>query len=72
MLESGLKRHGGPLAIACHYNVARNLIAHAIGIVPTAAFRVRIDLTAFAVLYDGPHGWVLERCNVRSPRGAIG
>jgi len=72
VLESGLKRHGGPLAIACHYNVVRNLIAHAIGIEATAAFRVRIDLTAFAVLHDGPRGWVLERCNVRSPRGALG
>jgi broad specificity phosphatase PhoE len=72
VFESALQRHGGPLAIACHYNVVRNLIAHAIGIEATAAFRVRIDLTAFAVLHDGPRGWVLERCNVRSPRGALG
>ena len=70
VLESGLKRFGGPLAIACHYNVVRNLIANAIGIAPTAAFRVRIDLTAFAVLHDGARGWVLERCNVRTRRAS--
>lgn len=71
VLESAVQRFGGPIAIVCHYNVVRNLIANAIGIEPTAAFRVRIDLTSFAVLRDGPRGWVLERCNVRSPRGAL-
>jgi alpha-ribazole phosphatase len=70
-VESAVKRFGGPIAIVCHYNVVRNLIANALGIEPTAAFRVRIDLTSFAVLRDGPRGWVLERCNVRSPRGAL-
>lgn len=65
-LEEALARHGGPLAIACHYNVARNLIACALGIEPTASFRVRVDLTAAALLRDGPRGWTLQRCNVRT------
>jgi broad specificity phosphatase PhoE len=67
-LEAALARHGGPVAIACHYNVARNLIACALGIEPTASFRVRVDLTAAALLRDGPGGWSLRRCNVRAPR----
>ncbi|MCC7012197.1 MAG: histidine phosphatase family protein [Planctomycetes bacterium] len=67
VLESALARHGGPLAIACHYNVVRNLIAHALGIEPNASFRVRIDLTAAALLHDSPSGWRLMRSNVRAP-----
>jgi probable phosphoglycerate mutase len=68
VLERALRRHGGPLAVACHYNVARNLVAHALGLEPSASFRVRIDLTAAAVLWDSPGGWRLERCNVRTPQ----
>lgn len=68
-LEDALARHGGPLAIACHYNVVRNLAAHALGIEPNASFRLRVDLTAAVVLHDGPDGWRLVRSNVRSPRG---
>lgn len=68
VLERALAASGGPLAIACHYNVVRNLLAHALGIEPNTSFRVRIDLTAGALLEDGPHGWQLLRCNVRSPR----
>ena len=67
VLEDALQRHGGPLALACHYNVVRNLVAHAIGIEPTNSFRQRIDLTAAAVLHDGPQGWRLVRSNVRTP-----
>jgi broad specificity phosphatase PhoE len=67
VLESALRRHGGPLAIACHYNVVRNLVAHALGIEPPASFRVRIDLTAAALLHDSPSGWRLLRSNVRTP-----
>lgn len=69
VLEAALTRHGGPLALACHYNVVRNLAAHALGIAPNASFRLRVDLTAAVVLYDGPDGWRLERANVRSPHG---
>jgi probable phosphoglycerate mutase len=58
-----------PLAIACHYNVVRNLAAHALGLEPNASFRLRVDLTAAVVLHDGPDGWRLLRANVRSPRG---
>lgn len=68
-LEDALARHGGPLAIACHYNVVRNLAAHALGLEPNASFRLRVDLTAAVVLHDGPDGWRLVRANVRSPRG---
>jgi len=72
LLESGLKRHGGPLAIACHYNVVAQS--------DRACDRYRSDgrvprahrLDRVRVLHDGPRGWVLERCNVRSPRGALG
>jgi broad specificity phosphatase PhoE len=67
---SGSSRRGGPVAIACHYNVARNLIACALGIEPNASFRVRVDLTAAAHLRAGPRGWTLVRCNVRTPHGA--
>lgn len=67
VLESALARHGGPLAIACHYNVVRNLVAHALGIEPHASFRVRVDLTAGVLLEDAPGGWRLLRANVRSP-----
>jgi broad specificity phosphatase PhoE len=63
-------QHGASLAIVCHYNVVRNLVAHALGLAPTASFRVRIDLTAGALLHDSPEGWRLVRCNVRTPRGA--
>jgi len=59
---------GGLLAVACHYNVLRVLIARAVGIAPQDSFRVRIDLTAACYLVDGPQGWVLERSNVRTPR----
>lgn len=69
VLEQALLRHGGPLAIACHYNVVRNLAAHALGLEPNASFRLRVDLTAAVVLHDGPDGWRLLRSNVRSPRG---
>jgi broad specificity phosphatase PhoE len=58
---------GGLLAVACHYNVLRVLIARAVGIAPEASFRVRIDLAAACYLVDGPNGWVLERANVRHP-----
>jgi broad specificity phosphatase PhoE len=67
VLERALRRHGGPLAIACHYNVVRNLVACALGLAPTASFRVRIDLTAGALLRDGANGWELVRANVRTP-----
>ncbi len=67
VLESALTRHGGPLAIACHYNVVRNLVAHALGLEPNASFRVRVDLTAGVLLEDAPGGWRLLRANVRSP-----
>lgn len=67
ILESALVRHGGPLAIACHYNVVRNLVAHALGLEPNASFRVRVDLTAGVLLEDAPGGWRLLRANVRSP-----
>jgi broad specificity phosphatase PhoE len=59
----------GPIALVCHYNVVRNVLAHALGLAPTASFRVRIDLTAGALLQDTPQGWRLARCNVRAPRG---
>jgi len=58
-------------AIACHYNVVRNLIAHALGVAPTVSFRIRIDLTAGALLEDSERGWRLVRCNVRSPRALL-
>jgi broad specificity phosphatase PhoE len=67
VLESALARHGGPLAIACHYNVVRNLVAHALGIEPHASFRLRVDLTSGVLLHDSPQGWRLLRANVRSP-----
>jgi broad specificity phosphatase PhoE len=67
VLESAVQRFGGPLAIACHYNVVRNLVAHALGIEPGKSFRLRVDLTAAVVLHDGDGGWVLERSNVRTP-----
>ncbi|MBM3989804.1 MAG: histidine phosphatase family protein [Planctomycetes bacterium] len=67
VLESALARHGGPLAIACHYNVVRNLVAHALGLEPHASFRLRVDLTAGVLLEDAPGGWRLLRANVRSP-----
>lgn len=70
VLEGALRRHGGPLAIACHYNVVRNLTAHALGIEPTASFRLRVDLTAGVLLHDAPGGWRLLRSNVRSPGAA--
>ena len=69
VLEDALARHGGPLALACHYNVVRNLAAHALGLAPNASFRLRVDLTAAVVLHDGPDGWRLVRANVRSPHG---
>jgi broad specificity phosphatase PhoE len=72
VLESALRRHGGPLALACHYNVVRNLVAHALGIEPGNSFRVRVDLNACVVLRDGERGWVLERSNVRTPGVASG
>ncbi len=73
--EGGARRSGGrevgpTIAIVCHYNVVRNLVAHALGLAPTASFRVRIDLTAGALLHDASDGWRLVRCNVRTPRGA--
>lgn len=58
---------GGLLAVACHYNVLRVLIARALGIAPEHSFRVRIDLAAACYLVDAPGGWVLERANVRRP-----
>ncbi len=67
VLEDALRRHGGSLAIACHYNVVRNLLAHALGVEPNASFRIRTDLTAGALLHDSPEGWVLVRSNVRTP-----
>lgn len=67
VLEAALARHGGPLAIACHYNVVRNLVAHALGLEPHASFRLRVDLTAGVLLHDSPEGWRLVRANVRSP-----
>ncbi len=67
VLERALRGTPGPIAIACHYNVVRNLIAHALGVAPTVSFRIRIDLTAGALLHDAADGWRLLRCNVRSP-----
>lgn len=67
VLERALARHGGPLALACHYNVVRNLVAHALGIPAGSSFRLRVDLTACVQLCDGPRGWTLERSNVRTP-----
>jgi broad specificity phosphatase PhoE len=60
---------GGLLAVACHYNVLRVLLARALGIAPEDSFRVRIDLAAACFLVDTPGGWVLERANVRRPDG---
>ncbi len=72
VLEAALARHGGPLAIACHYNVVRNLVAHALGIEPHVSFRLRVDLTSGVLLHDSPQGWRLLRANVRSPgRGRV-
>lgn len=68
VLERAAAAPGGPIAIACHYNVVRNLLAHALGVEPNTSFRIRIDLTAGALLRCGPQGWRLMRCNVRSPR----
>ncbi len=67
VLERALLGTRGPIALACHYNVVRNLLAHALGVAPTVSFRIRIDLTAGALLEDGPRGWRLLRCNVRAP-----
>jgi len=71
VLERSVRAARGPIALACHYNVVRNLIAHALGAPPTASFRIRIDLTAAALLEDTPQGWRLARCNVRSPHGGF-
>lgn len=70
VLERALDSGAATVAIVCHYNVVRNLIAQALGIAPNASFRIRIDLTSAALLRDTPQGWRLERCNVRSPAGS--
>jgi len=67
VLERALAKRPKTLAVACHYNVVRNLLAHALGVEPNASFRIRIDLTAGALLHDSPDGWRLLRCNVRTP-----
>jgi probable phosphoglycerate mutase len=59
---------GGCLAVACHYNVLRVLLARAVGIAPEHSFRLRVDLAAACRLVDAPGGWVLERANVRHPQ----
>jgi broad specificity phosphatase PhoE len=63
-----VRAHGGPLALAAHYNVIRVLVARAIGIAPAHSFRLRVDLGAVTVLADDPGGWRLLRANVRGPR----
>jgi len=68
VLEAGLRRHGGPLALTAHYNVVRVLVSRAIGVAPADSFRLRVDLGAVTVLRDDPDGWRLVRANVRSPR----
>jgi probable phosphoglycerate mutase len=67
-LERGVRSvEGGLLAVACHYNVLRVLLARAIGVAPEHSFRLRVDLAAACRLVDAPGGWVLERANVRHP-----
>ena len=68
VLEAGLRRHGGPLALTAHYNVVRVLVSRALGVAPADSFRLRVDLGAVTVLRDDPDGWRLVRANVRSPR----
>lgn len=64
-IERALGRYGGPLAVACHYNVIRVVVAELLGIPPPASFRLRVDLTAACALRDAPGGWTLVRSNVR-------
>jgi broad specificity phosphatase PhoE len=64
-IERALGRYGGPLAVACHYNVIRVVVADLLGIPPPASFRLRVDLTAACTLRDAPGGWTLVRSNVR-------
>jgi len=70
--ERGVRAvEGGLLAVACHYNVLRVLLARAAGISPEHSFRLRVDLAAACLLADAPGGWVLQRCNVRHPDASL-
>ena len=74
-LERLLAEHGAPhpggdpamLALTCHYNVIRVLVARMLGIAPEHSFRLRVDLSGAVLLRDTPAGWTLVRANVREP-----
>lgn len=58
------------VALACHYNVIRVIVARALGLAPVASFRLRVDLSAACVLRDTRAGWLFARSNVKTARRA--
>lgn len=66
------------VAVACHYNVVRVLLARMLGVEPARSFRLRVDVSGACLLHDAPArededgrrapgGFRLLRSNVLSP-----
>jgi broad specificity phosphatase PhoE len=72
VLEDLVRRHAGvTLVLTTHRQVIRVLLSRALGIPPSASFRLRIDPGAAALLVDGTPGWLLAHLNVGDPLTAM-
>jgi len=58
---------GAEAVLATHYNVARVLLAVALGLEPARSFALRLDPARMACLVDTREGWVLAHLNVSAP-----
>ena len=67
VFEAHVAAGSGPLAVVCHFNVARILAACALGISARDSFRLRLDVTRAIELVDHPDGWRLRQANVTAP-----
>ncbi len=66
-VQRAIEDGGRLVAVTCHYNVVRVLLAHMLGLEPRLSFRLRIDLSGACLLHDSPAGWRLVRANVKGP-----
>ena len=68
VVAEALRDHaGGTVALACHYNVVRILVACALGTPPVQSFELKVEKAHGCLLLDAPGGWQLVHANVNVP-----
>jgi len=68
VVDEALRAHAGrTVAIVCHYNVARVILACALDTPPSRSFELRVEKAHGSLLVDAPAGWRLVHSNVNAP-----